>query len=110
MTRTVVDKRIVVGITGASGAAYARGLVKCLCNAGVEVHLIVTPAGRRLMSDELGLTDIDARTLVGQPSDRLIVHPYRDVGAVVASGSFRTNGMIVCPCSILKLLQQQLLI
>lgn len=99
MTQAVEDQRIVVGITGASGAAYARRLVECLCNAGAEVHLIVTPAGRRLLSDELGLTEIDAHNLVGQPSDRLIVYPYRDIGAVVASGSFRTNGMIVCPCS-----------
>jgi flavin prenyltransferase len=92
-------KRVVVGVTGASGAVYARRLVQCLCDADAEVHLIVSPFGRRLFHDELGLDSINADTLIGRPSDRLIRHPYRDVGSVLGSGSFSTDGMIVCPCS-----------
>ncbi len=92
-------RRIVVGVTGASGAPYARRLIECLSAAGCEVHLIVTPHGRRLLGDELGLTEVSARTLLGPEDDRLTIHPYGDVGAKPASGSFRTDGMIVCPCS-----------
>ncbi len=93
------SKRIVVAITGASGAAYARRLLECLVDAGVEVHLVVTPFGRRLLRDELAIEKVSPEALIGQATDRIIVHSYRDVGCVLASGSFHTDGMIICPCS-----------
>ena len=93
------SRRIVVGVTGASGAEYARRLIECLCSAEVEVHLIVSANGKRLLHEELKISDISSETLLNGPCDRLIVHPFRDVGAPVASGSFRTDGMIICPCS-----------
>ena len=99
LTEHIVPKRIVVGVTGASGAIYARRLIECLCDAAVDVHLIITPYGRRLFRDELGLTEISAPTLLGGPADHLTLHPYGDVGSQLASGSFRTDGMIICPCS-----------
>lgn len=99
MAEAATRKRIVVGVTGASGAVYARRLVECLCGADVDVHLIVSPNGKRLFVEELGLTQIEAQALVGENSARLTVEPYRDVGARLASGSFRTEGMIICPCS-----------
>lgn len=92
-------KQIIVGITGASGAAYARRLVQCLCAGAVDVHLVVSPNGRRLLVEELGISDVTAQTFLGEPDDRLTIHPYRDVGSKLGSGSFRTDGMIVCPCS-----------
>ena len=92
-------KQIIVGVTGASGAIYARRFIECLCDAGATVHLIVTPNGKRLLSDELGLAEVSVRTMLGRDCDRVIIHPYRDVGSVIGSGSFRTDGMIVCPCS-----------
>ena len=81
-------KQIIVGVTGASGAAYARRLIECLCDAGVTVHLVVTPNGKRLMSDELGLAEVSVHALLGRDSDRVIIHPYRDVGSTIASGRF----------------------
>ena len=93
------DKRIIVGITGASGAGYARRLIECLCDGGVDVHLIVTPLGQRLLRDELEIDAVSAETLLGGETDRLTVHAYGDVGARPASGSFHTDGMIICPCS-----------
>lgn len=93
------SRRVLVGVTGASGAAYARRLLQCLCEAGLEVHLIVTPYGRRLLHDELGLADLAPATLVGGYDDRLTLHAYKDAGALPGSGSFVTEGMIVCPCS-----------
>ncbi|MCO6437495.1 MAG: UbiX family flavin prenyltransferase [Phycisphaerae bacterium] len=92
-------KRIVVGITGASGAKYATRLVDCLVHGAAEVHLIVTPLGKRLLLDELGIQRITAETLIGRESAQLFIHPYGDVGSKLGSGSFLTDGMIVCPCS-----------
>ncbi|MHC4066510.1 MAG: UbiX family flavin prenyltransferase [Planctomycetota bacterium] len=94
-----MPKRLVVAITGASGAAYARRLLQCLVAADVEVHLICSPLGRRLLSDELGIGEPTDAALLGHECDLLTTHPYRDLGSRLASGSFRTEGMIVCPSS-----------
>ncbi|MEX0745112.1 MAG: UbiX family flavin prenyltransferase [Phycisphaeraceae bacterium] len=98
------DKRIVVGITGASGAAYARRTVQLLVSAGVQTHVIVSPLGQRLLHDELGMEGLDVAALCGREAGgpapgNVVLHNYRDVGAAVASGSFRHDGMIVIPCS-----------
>lgn len=97
-------KRIVVGVSGASGAAYAQRLIEVLVAGGVETHLVVSPLGQRLLHDELGMEGIDLEALAGVEAGRgcpsnLILHHYRDVGALLASGSFRHDGMIIIPCS-----------
>jgi 4-hydroxy-3-polyprenylbenzoate decarboxylase len=92
-------KQIIVGVTGASGAAYATRLIACLCEGGAHVHLIVTPHGRRLLKDELDIEEVSPAALIGRERPLVTIHPYHDVGARVASGSFLTDGMIVCPCS-----------
>lgn len=92
-------KNIIVGVTGASGAAYARRLVQCLTSAGMHVHCVITPNGRRLFLDELGESDPNDCYLGGEFSDRVTIYPYRDVGAPIGSGSFPVEAMIVCPCS-----------
>ncbi len=94
-----MDKRIVVGISGASGAVYARRLVQLLVDGGVEVHLVVSPLGQRLLHDELGMEGIDLPALAGRDDHGVTLHHYRDVGAPIASGSFAHDGMIVVPCS-----------
>jgi 4-hydroxy-3-polyprenylbenzoate decarboxylase len=99
MTPVSEDKQIIVGVTGASGAIYARRLVECLCAAGATVHLIVTPNGKRLFHDELDITDVSDMGLLGHACVQLVHHAYRDVGSVLGSGSFPTHGMVVCPCS-----------
>ena len=98
------NKRIIVGISGASGAAYARRLIELLIAGDIETHLIVSPLGQRLLHDELGMEGIDLAALAGRepgstPPERLILHNYRDVGAPLASGSFQHEGMIIIPCS-----------
>jgi 4-hydroxy-3-polyprenylbenzoate decarboxylase len=65
----------------------------------VEVHLVVTTHGRRLLQEELAITEVSAESLLGKPCDALTIHPHRDVGDVLGSGSFRTDGMVICPCS-----------
>lgn len=100
-------KRVVVGISGASGARYATRLLELLLGDGHEVHLVVTEFGRRLLNDELGVSRIEIDSLVPalpEPArkaaaKRLFIHPHKDVGAVIASGSFLHDGMVVIPCS-----------
>lgn len=88
--------RVVVGISGASGAAVGLRIVELLAGSGVcETHLVVTPAAERTLAHEIGPQA--RQRLDGLAS---VVHPAADVGAGIASGSFRTAGMIVAPCSI----------
>lgn len=90
------NKRVVLGVSGASGAAIALRVGELLASLpGVELHLIVSQAATRTLEHELG-----PGALV-----RLIDlcdhhHPIQDIGASIASGSFRTAGMIVAPCSM----------
>jgi 4-hydroxy-3-polyprenylbenzoate decarboxylase len=96
---------IVVGITGASGQPYAVRLLRVLLEAGRTVHLSISSAAAEVMLREVGvevrLDDFDARALLGDmPAGRLHYHHFRDFGAGVASGSFLTGGMVVCPCSM----------
>ena len=86
--------RIVVGISGASGAPIAVQLLKALSNTELEVHLIVTDSGWRTIAEETHLT----RDQVCALADA--VHDNHDIGAPPASGSWRTVGMIVAPCSM----------
>jgi flavin prenyltransferase len=86
--------RVVVGITGASGAVYALRLLQRLRVGGHETHLVVSPAGVLNVHHELGL---DRGAL-----EALADHAYSpaDVGAPIASGSFATDAMVVTPCSM----------
>lgn len=101
-------KRFVIGISGASGARYALRLIELLLADGHEVHLVVSDYGRRLLFDEASIKNLTlpelAPSLASRPNaeaieSRLVVHPHKDVGAVIASGSFLHDGMVVIPCS-----------
>ncbi len=94
----------MLGVSGASGAAYTIRLLEQLLLAGTEVHFVVTDYGRRLLFDEERITHIDFANLCPTIADadaarRLIIHPNKDVGATIASGSFLHDGMVVLPCS-----------
>lgn len=92
-------KPLVMGITGASGAPYARRLAQYLADQDLHLHLVVSPPARRVMADELGLREFSLEALLGRKADNVTLHPHRDIGAAIASGSFLTAGMVVCPCS-----------
>ena len=97
-------RRFVLGISGASGAMYALRLLERMLALGAEVHLVVTEHGRRLLFAEAGVTHVEFGALCTGLSDaaaapRLIIHPNKDVGALIASGSFLHHGMVVMPCS-----------
>lgn len=90
-------QRLVVGITGATGAAYGVRILQRGQELGLETHLIVTPAGVLNVHHELGL---DRQALEREAS---FAHAIGDVGACVASGSFATAAMVVAPCSMKSL-------
>ncbi len=90
---------IILAITGASGAAYARRILELALDAGRHVHLVVSPLGQRLLHDELALDPPALAALADARPGSATLHNHRDVGAAIASGSFRHDGMIVAPCS-----------
>ncbi len=96
---------ITVGVTGASGAIYARTLLRLLdADPRVErVFLIVSEAGLRLVATELGVVAPDAKKLASlltaTPAKKIECLPNRDIGASIASGSAPVDGMVVIPCS-----------
>lgn len=93
-------KQIVVAVTGASGALYARSLVRMLIRSSCRVHLILSPRGAQLMQMELGIEHVTAQALVDNGSDRVVFHDYADMVDALASGSVSTDGMAICPCSM----------
>ena len=89
------SKRLVVGISGASGAVLGVRLLEVLAQTdAVETHLVVSPAARITIGDETDHTLKDVEAMAN------VVYNPRDVGAAIASGSFHTDGMVVIPCSI----------
>ena len=98
-------KRLIIGITGASAVIYGVRLLEILTKqADTEVHLTISASGARALWEELQIeVDIDnfrLDSLIGISSERVIYHHQSDIGAAIASGSFRTAGMIVVPCSM----------
>ena len=87
-------KRLIIGISGASGAAYGLKALELARGAGIETHLVVSRSALLTLQQELGMQ----RAELERHAD--IVHPVANVGATIASGSFRTMGMLIAPCSI----------
>lgn len=90
-----MSKRVVVGISGASGAAIGLRVVALLAESGADVDLVVSQAGERTIATEIGG---DALAALAAPSVRRCDN--RDIGAAIASGTVATAGMIVAPCSM----------
>lgn len=89
------SKRLVIGMSGASGAVLGVRLLEVLAGTDtVETHLVVSPAARITISDETDLSLKEIESLAD------VVYKSQDVGAAIASGSFHTDGMVVIPCSI----------
>ena len=87
--------RLAVGITGASGSIYGIRLLEILrTTTAVELHLVISAAGKRTLVEETDYSVGDVEALAHRHYD------VRDIGATLASGSFRTGGMVIAPCSI----------
>ena len=95
---------LIVAMTGASGAAYGRRLLARLAGyEALHLHLVVSAAALRVLQEEEGLrlsTSRPQEALAGAAAGRAVWHPVEDIGASIASGSFRTIGMVVVPCSM----------
>ncbi len=94
MAEKAATKRLVVGISGASGAAYGVRALDALNELGIETHLVISRAAALTLSSELGLTPADLAVRATE------TYRVQDIGAAIASGSFRTMGMLVAPCSV----------
>ncbi|MEC7293471.1 MAG: flavin prenyltransferase UbiX [Planctomycetota bacterium] len=97
---------VVLGVTGASGAIYSRRLLHVLLSANCNVHLSVSPSGKAVFEQELGesidLDNFSAEQFIGTATalpGRLTYHHYKNLMAPIASGSFLTSAMVICPCS-----------
>jgi flavin prenyltransferase len=90
-------KRLIIGISGASGVVYGVRMLEALRGADIETHLVMTKSAEMTLAYETSLKVADVHKLAS------VVHPIADVGASISSGSFRTLGMVVAPCSIRSL-------
>jgi flavin prenyltransferase len=100
---------LVLAMTGASGAPYGVRLLEVLLQAGRVVHLSISPAGaevlqqemdRHVLLDHFALADLLGETADLLKPDQVQYHHFRDFRAGIASGSFLTGGMVICPCSM----------
>jgi 4-hydroxy-3-polyprenylbenzoate decarboxylase len=91
------SRHLVVGISGASGAAYGVRILQVLQGSGIETHLVMSESARLTLASETEFSVRDVEALATE------VHHPRNIGATIASGSFRTLGMVVAPCSIRSL-------
>ncbi|BBB92325.1 MAG TPA: flavin prenyltransferase UbiX [Methylomusa anaerophila] len=85
--------RIAVGVTGASGAVYGYNLILLLSRLGIEVHTVYTQMGEKVLEYECGVT-------IKEISKHAKVYANDDLFASLASGSFKTDGMVIVPCSM----------
>jgi 4-hydroxy-3-polyprenylbenzoate decarboxylase len=94
----------VIAMTGASGAPYAVRLLQVLSRAGRTIHLTLSPSAAQVLREELdlhvALDSFDPLVFGGVGAGRIIYHHYQDFTAGIASGSFRTAGMVIIPCSM----------
>ena len=91
----MAPQRLIIGITGATGVVYAVRILEVLReHPGIEAHVVISEAGIMSLQQEVGLKKKQVEALAD------VVYNVKDVGAAIASGSFRTMGMIVAPCSM----------
>jgi 4-hydroxy-3-polyprenylbenzoate decarboxylase len=93
-TESMTVQRLIVGITGASGAIYGLKVLKALREIEIETHLVISRSGRITAAHELEMSVSELVKLAD------VVYGVDDIGAAISSGSFRTMGMIIAPCSV----------
>jgi flavin prenyltransferase len=94
---TSQPKRLIVGISGASGIVYGVRILQALQGTGIETHLVMSDSARITLGAEMDLSIKDVEALAS------VVHNAKNIGATISSGSFKTMGMVVAPCSIRSL-------
>ena len=91
---TDTPRRLIIGISGASGAIYGIRMLELLRDTEIETHLVISRSAEMTLAYETDFTTKHIRALAA------VNHPNSDIGATISSGSFRTMGMVVAPCSI----------
>jgi flavin prenyltransferase len=91
---SATPRRLIVGISGASGAIYGIRILQALQGSDVETHLVMTESARITLAAETDMSTADVEALASE------VHNVRNIGATVSSGSFKTMGMVIAPCSV----------
>ena len=94
---TSPKRRLIVGISGASGIVYGVRLLQVLQHSDVETHLVMSDSARMTLATELDMSVKEVEALATE------VHSAKNIGATISSGSFKTMGMVVAPCSIKSL-------
>ncbi len=88
-------RRIIIAMSGASGAGYGIEALRLIREmGGYELHLVVSPAAAQTIREETDLSLAEVKAMAD------VVHPFRDIAASISSGSFRVDGMLVAPCSV----------
>lgn len=93
-TTSTAPRRLIVGMSGASGAIYGIRILQALQGSGIETHLVMSESARVTLASECDITAPEVEALATE------VHHVRNIGATVSSGSFKTMGMVIAPCSI----------
>jgi 4-hydroxy-3-polyprenylbenzoate decarboxylase len=95
VTNSTAPKRLIIAITGASGSIYGIRALEILRRfEDLETHLVISPSGVRTIVEETGYTAADVMAMATK------THSYKDIGASISSGSYKTLGMLVAPCSV----------
>lgn len=93
-------KQIVLAVTGASGIAYAQRMTQCLVRSAVHLHLVFSARAREVIADETDISPFSLAAWLGRPPPtNITLYSHRNINARIASGSFLTHGMVICPCS-----------
>jgi len=92
-----MNKRLIVGISGASGIVYGVRILQVLQGSGIETHLVMSESARMTLTTELDMSVKEVEALASE------VHQAKNIGATISSGSYKTMGMVVAPCSIRSL-------
>jgi 4-hydroxy-3-polyprenylbenzoate decarboxylase len=90
-------RRLIVGISGASGIVYGVRILQVLQHSAIETHLVMSDSARMTLATELDMSVKEVESLASE------VHNAKNIGATISSGSFKTMGMVVAPCSIKSL-------
>src|SRR5260370_14186620 len=94
MSTATPPRRIIVGLTGASGAIFGVRVLQALNKAGIETHLVISKWGARTLAHETPYSPEEVQAMAS------VCHNPNDQGASISSGSFATDGMIIAPCSV----------
>jgi len=97
-------KKLIIAITGASSVIYAKRLLEVLSQEDIFIHLTISEAGAVIIKNELdieiNLQDFQIESLIGFSTNNIIYHHFSDISAAISSGSYKTEGMVIVPCSM----------